>query len=283
MPASPGCCGARMESRKPAPKDHYAVLGVDPESTSTEIRKAYRALAHRYHPDRAVAGEETTTNASERMVEINQAFAVLSDVKRRAKLDRELAPEKNPPTAATQQAVEDWELPVAPAKDAPVRGPRRSSAVDQSVAQEFVGKVKAQLLSESSGLKLREENVPGWRWFLQGKSWGASYSIGIRQLPALNANVARECVGELQSLVGKLRSSWKTNYFIFLLAFQSLSERDTVLKQLRAFCSRQETSSSKNWVNVIVLDLRQHQSVLCGKRTGDGQHNAILRALGVSG
>ena len=272
-----------MESRKSATKDYYAVLGVDPESTTSEIKKAYRALAHRYHPDRVVAGESTASSTSERMVEINEAFAVLSDVRRRAKLDRERAAERTPPAAATQPAVEDWEIPVSPAKNAPVRGPRRSSAVDQSVAQEFVGKVRAQLLAESSGLKLREENVPGWRWFLQGKSWGGHYAVGIRQLPALNGNVARGCVVELQSLVRKLRSSWKTNYFIFLLAFQSLSERDTVLKLLRAFCAREETSSSKNWVNVIVLDLREHQSVLCGKRTGDGQHNAILRTLGVSG
>ena len=183
-----------MESRKPASKDYYAVLGVNPESTTSEIKKAYRALAHRFHPDRAVSGEKTATNASERMVEINEAFAVLSDVKRRAKLDRELAAEKNPSGAVTQQAVEEWEFPLTPAKEAPVRGPRRSSAVDQSVAQEFVGKVKAQLLSESGGLKLREQDVHGWRWFLQGKTWGATYSVGIRQLPTLNANVARECV-----------------------------------------------------------------------------------------
>ena len=272
-----------MESRKSATKDYYAVLGVDPGSTTTEIKKAYRALAHRYHPDRAVAEEKTASNASSRMVEINEAFAALSDLKRRAKLDRELAAERTPPPAAAQQAGEEWEIPIAPVKEAPVRGPRRSSAVDQSVAQEFVGKVKAQLLSESSGVKLREEVVPGWLWFLQGKSWGGNYSIGIRQLPALNANVARGCVGELESLVRKLRSSWKSNYFIFLLAFQSLSERDTILNLLRTFCAREETSSPKNWVNVIVLDLRQHQSVLCGKRTGDRQHNAILRALGVSG
>src|SRR3990172_9436587 len=125
MPASHGCCGARMECRRPAPKDCYAVLGVDPESTTSEIKKAYRALAHRYHPDRALSGEETTTNASERMVEINEAFAVLSDVRRRAKFDRERAAERTPPAAAMQPAVEDWELPISPAKDAPVRGPKR--------------------------------------------------------------------------------------------------------------------------------------------------------------
>jgi curved DNA-binding protein CbpA len=272
-----------MESRKSTTKDYYAVLGVDRESTTSEIKKAYRALAHRFHPDLVVAGDDTVSSASERMVEINEAFAVLSDVRRRAKFDRELAVERTPPPAEAQKAAEDWEIPVSPAKNAPARGAKRSSAVDQSVAQEFVGKVKAQLLAESSGLRLREENVPGWRWFLQGKSWGGNYAVGIRPLPVLNGNVARECSVELQALVRKLRSSWKTNYFVFLLAFQSLSEADTVLKLLRALCAREEASSPKNWVNVIVLDLRQHQSVLCGKRTSDGQHSAILRTLGVTG
>ncbi|MBI4463941.1 MAG: J domain-containing protein, partial [Acidobacteria bacterium] len=76
-----------MESRNPPPKDYYAVLGVSPEASEREIKKAYRALAQRYHPDRIQIGEDDS-EAAERMIEINEAFAILSDRKQRAAHDR---------------------------------------------------------------------------------------------------------------------------------------------------------------------------------------------------
>src|SRR3989304_335384 len=115
MPASPAYCAAPMESRKHSSKDYYAVLGVSPESDSAEIKKAYRTLVQRFHPDR-VRGTDTTTHASERMIQINEAFEVLGDVKRRAELDRKLKAEKAPPAAPEESPAEDWEMPVSPMK-----------------------------------------------------------------------------------------------------------------------------------------------------------------------
>src|SRR5215813_12677774 len=101
-----------MASHQPGPKDYYGVLGVTPESDSAEIKKAYRALVQKYHPDR-LRDREEVTHASERMIEINEAFAILADTKRRAQLDRELSAEKTPAKAA-EPAVVDWEMPLAP-------------------------------------------------------------------------------------------------------------------------------------------------------------------------
>ena len=64
-------------------KDYYAILGVGREATAEEIKKAYRRLARRYHPD--VSKEK---DATERMKEVNEAYAVLSDPERRAAYDR---------------------------------------------------------------------------------------------------------------------------------------------------------------------------------------------------
>ncbi len=55
-------------------KDYYKILGVDDNATDEDIKKAYRALAKKYHPD--VSTEE---NATEKFKEINEAYQILSD------------------------------------------------------------------------------------------------------------------------------------------------------------------------------------------------------------
>ena len=65
-------------------RDHYDVLGVDPGAPPDEIKRAFRDLARRYHPD--VAGDDPF--AEERFKEINAAYAVLADPRKRRYYDR---------------------------------------------------------------------------------------------------------------------------------------------------------------------------------------------------
>lgn len=61
-------------------KDPYRVLGIDSAATDDEVKKAYRRMAMKYHPDR-VAGmsEEMQRNAAEQMKEINQAYEIIKE------------------------------------------------------------------------------------------------------------------------------------------------------------------------------------------------------------
>lgn len=66
-----------------AKRDYYEVLGVSKNATTDEIKKAYRKLALKYHPD-ANPGDET---AEAKFKEINEAYVVLSDPEKRAGYD----------------------------------------------------------------------------------------------------------------------------------------------------------------------------------------------------
>jgi molecular chaperone DnaJ len=61
-------------------RDYYDVLGISRSASRDEIKKAFRRLAHKYHPDKG--GNET------KFKELNEAYQILSDDKKRAEYDR---------------------------------------------------------------------------------------------------------------------------------------------------------------------------------------------------
>jgi len=62
-------------------KDYYNILGVEKNASKDEIKKAYRKLAHKFHPDKSTGDEG-------KFKEINEAYYVLGDEKRRSEYDR---------------------------------------------------------------------------------------------------------------------------------------------------------------------------------------------------
>jgi molecular chaperone DnaJ len=67
----------------PTKRDYYEVLGVDRNASEDKIKKAFRKLAFKYHPDR-----NPDDGAEAKFKELNEAFEVLSDTDKRAAYDR---------------------------------------------------------------------------------------------------------------------------------------------------------------------------------------------------
>lgn len=67
--------------------DHYGVLGVSRDASAREIRRAYRRLARRHHPDL-----NPRPDGSERFAALADAYAILNDPAARARYDQALKP-----------------------------------------------------------------------------------------------------------------------------------------------------------------------------------------------
>jgi len=64
--------------------DYYSILGISKNAGAEDIKKAYRKLAVKYHPDKNAGNKE----AEEKFKQINEAYEVLSDPEKKKKYDK---------------------------------------------------------------------------------------------------------------------------------------------------------------------------------------------------
>jgi hypothetical protein len=86
---------------------HYALLGLHPSASAIEIRRAYRELSKRYHPDTT---DLPKANATAKFQQLNEAYATLSNPERRMQYDLKIGYSR----IAVMQAPADLNRPVSP-------------------------------------------------------------------------------------------------------------------------------------------------------------------------
>jgi curved DNA-binding protein len=126
-------------------KDYYKILGVGTTATPEEIKKAYRKLAFKHHPDKAKGGSA----AEEKFKEVNEANEVLSDAKKRKKYDQFGADWKHYEEAGAQPGGFDWSKHAATQGGQGRRVDREE--FETAFAEDGVGDLFEILFGERSG------------------------------------------------------------------------------------------------------------------------------------
>lgn len=88
-----------------AANDYYSVLGLKPSASPQEIKRAYRQMVFRYHPDRNPGNDQ----AAEKFKQILDAYNILSDSAERAEYDAAMHPEEVEARAREKQKKKNEE------------------------------------------------------------------------------------------------------------------------------------------------------------------------------
>ena len=82
----------KMIEKEVKKRDYYQILGVDRNADERTIKKAYHKMALKYHPDRNSESEETKKMAEKKFIDVNDAYNVLSDPKKKSMYDQGIDP-----------------------------------------------------------------------------------------------------------------------------------------------------------------------------------------------
>lgn len=109
------------------PRTHYQTLGLSPNASTEQIRRAFRAAARTLHPD-----VSTATDAAQRFAEASHAYEVLSDPAARRDYDHSLAvPTAGADPASHAQPHYSWTNIATHASPDPAAAPPRSADLDE--------------------------------------------------------------------------------------------------------------------------------------------------------
>ena len=115
-----------------SPGDHYRVLGVEPDTGTEEIRRAYLQMARRLHPDfHSDADAATRASLQRKMQQVNESWAVLSDPELRFVYDQQRRREEEARGRSTGPRFDDEEPR------------RRRSELDDEVRSTYDGAASA--------------------------------------------------------------------------------------------------------------------------------------------
>ena len=257
-------------------KDYYAILGVGPNASADDIKRAFRLRARQAHPDRfSHKGDAAEEQATDLMADLNEAYDVLSDTEQRQEYDSQMrafrsgAPPPPPARRPASAAVPD--IPPAPRRERAVAGEEVSS----TVIQEFANRLRKDLLESKKPVAWTERKFEGFDWALESGLFVSHYYVASKTYATVDATVAQRFVRHMEEAIKTGNHVFKNDFFLFLLAFQRLAEPEQVQGVLRRF----RTTKMSTAASAYMLDVSHGRSLQCGPFIKDDTYQAVLKAL----
>jgi curved DNA-binding protein CbpA len=254
--------------------DHYATLELHSGASQESIKLAYRRLTREHHPDLKINSTESERKTlSAVMAQLNSAYAVLSDVKLRREYDQSLKILTSLHASSTVSRVAETGTRSA-------CGPAPASDVEATLAHALCLQLRSNLLARLKDFSWKEKTLEGFDWGLEESSWSSHYCVAGRGFAVLDPASAKKFANDAQGVVALGNRSVRKSHFLFLLAFQRLSEWKSVSAEFNRFFS---AASHRKFANVPVeialLDARQGQTMRFGCHLREKRFEELLRCV----
>jgi curved DNA-binding protein CbpA len=249
-------------------KTHYEHLDLPPTATADEIKRSFRALIARYHPDKVQhLGKEFQDMAADRAAELTEAYRILSDTGRRADYDRALgaapapvappsqpatAPAPPPPTEPVPEAPTADRRPASPGAAEGGRPPDTGSFKEErAVRDEYMRKAtlsRFRSAVEAVGGGYDELELRGFEFAFVPKSKLFGKNKNPRLLGRFVSKVDGPAVSDTWTQAGK----WTTEDVCVFLLGSSLAPA----RELATAIAEQRRRSRNSKVTLIPVDAR---------------------------
>jgi curved DNA-binding protein CbpA len=247
-------------------KDYYRLLELSCGAPLADIKPAYRRLAAQIHPDKlATMGPEAQAEATARMVELNEAIAVLSDPARRAKYDKTLRRSLVPRTAPASSR------PATPLRDDAAVAPQ-----GQAIA-ELLSPLRSEL--EDLPLKWSELPLPGWEWAMQTSDARRSVLVAYRHFENLSLQSARLLAASLESLLQEQKLAPLPTVVLTLVSCGRMMNPKAMVQWLRGFIAQPRGWRKKVEPLLVLYDGQVRRAVLFGVIPDDAEVESVLRLV----
>jgi len=264
-------------------KDYYAILGLDADASTDSIKLAYRRLAREHHPDRVgPEDKEAQEQASQRMADLNEAYAVLSDSKQRREYNSKWRTVFAPAAAAAEDMQAAIDAIAAEQQKAAVSRARARPAAElrTSVVREYSAQVLKDLLAKKKVFNWKSSKFEGFDWALEASFLFSHYWTALRVFPVMDRAAVQKFSNYANLAMDKHKSWLRANYFLFLIAFQRITDPDRVMALCRTFVQTEGRSTLQGTSTLIVLlDAAHGRSILCGAQPGDKRFSQLLQQI----
>lgn len=187
-------------------KNYYQVLNLKPNATEAEIKRSYRVLAKRYHPD----VNPNDASAADRFADIGEAYNVLSDPQQRAEYDAKLKEAAAPKPNREEIIARQRAAAQAAARQAAMRNNYvRTQRVDPTMmAQRAAAQAAAQARAQAQAAQAQVAQAQSYQAQMsavKNQAYKSGYDYGVAEARAAAEKATAKLNSEIRALNARNR------------------------------------------------------------------------------